>query len=102
MARLDLPEIEGELTSLAGWGLTGPDEEPALRKVFTFRGFRQAMAFVNDVAALATQARHHPDILINYNRVTLTLTTHDEGGITEKDIDLARQIEATLTTTETS
>ena len=51
------------------------------------------MAFVNQVAELAESADHHPDILINYKRVTLTLSTHSAGGLTEKDFDLASQIE---------
>jgi len=52
------------------------------------------MFFVNAVAALAEKAGHHPDVSINYNRVTLSLSTHDAGGITGKDFDLARRIEA--------
>jgi 4a-hydroxytetrahydrobiopterin dehydratase len=51
------------------------------------------MNLVNRVADLAEEANHHPDILISYNQVTFTLTTHDAGGITEKDFDLAQRIE---------
>jgi 4a-hydroxytetrahydrobiopterin dehydratase len=51
------------------------------------------MAFVNQVADFAEQADHHPDILINYRKVTLTLSTHSEGGLTQKDFDLAEKIE---------
>ncbi|MFO7270409.1 4a-hydroxytetrahydrobiopterin dehydratase [Sphaerobacter thermophilus] len=91
MARLSAEEVRGALGDLPGWTLAA--DGAALEKVFQFRTFRQAMAFVNRVAELATEARHHPDIHISYNRVTLTLTTHDEGGLTEKDIALARRIE---------
>lgn len=91
MARLSVEEVRGALGDLPGWTLAADGD--ALEKVFQFRTFRQAMAFVNRVAELATEARHHPDIQISYNRVTLTLTTHDEGGLTEKDIALARRIE---------
>jgi 4a-hydroxytetrahydrobiopterin dehydratase len=53
-----------------------------------------AMAFVNKVAILAEAANHHPDITINYRRVHLLLTTHDSGGLTERDFKLAREIDA--------
>ena len=91
MARLSAEAARGAVGALPGWTLTA--EGAAMEKVFQFRTFRQAMAFVNRVAELATEARHHPDIHISYNRVTLTLTTHDEEGLTEKDIALARRIE---------
>lgn len=56
--------------------------------------FKEAVFFVNTVAALAEKAGHHPDITVTYNRVTLTLSTHDAGGLTGKDFDPARRIEA--------
>ena len=56
--------------------------------------FRQALAFVNEVGRLAEEANHHPDIDIRYSRVTLAVMTHDAGGITAKDLDLARAIDA--------
>ncbi|MFP4023197.1 MAG: 4a-hydroxytetrahydrobiopterin dehydratase [Thiohalospira sp.] len=64
-----------------------------LVKVFTFRNFLKAVDFVNDVAKIAEAANHHPDILIHsYNKVTITLFTHDQNAITSKDHDLAKQI----------
>jgi 4a-hydroxytetrahydrobiopterin dehydratase len=66
---------------LNGWALDGE----ALRKQFTFTGFVEAIAFVNRLAPEVEAADHHPDILINYKRVTLTWSTHSEGGLTEKD-----------------
>ena len=74
----------------AGWAY----EDGALRRQFSFPGFADAMAFVNRVAELAERANHHPDITINYNRVGIALSTHDAGGVAEKDVDLARQIAA--------
>ncbi len=65
----------------------------ALHKEFRFRGFRATMAFVNRVADQATAAAHHPRIEIAYDRVMLSLTTHEEGGITAKDVALAHAIE---------
>ena len=59
---------------------------------FEFSDFAEAMRFVNKVARLAESANHHPDITINYNRVKLALTTHDEGGLTMRDFNLARRI----------
>ncbi len=73
----------------AGW-------EPAEGKItrtYKFAGFKEALAFVNRVGELAEAADHHPDILILYNKVRLTLSTHSAGGLTEKDFSLARQID---------
>ena len=81
MATLSRPEIEQRLKRLDGWKLEGD----AIRKQFTFGGFPEAIAFVNRLAPEAEAADHHPDILINYKRVTLTYSTHSEGGLTEKD-----------------
>ncbi|MBI4751115.1 MAG: 4a-hydroxytetrahydrobiopterin dehydratase [Acidobacteria bacterium] len=64
-----------------------------LRRQFIFPSFREAMDFVNQVAELAEAADHHPDIIINWNKVTLSLTTHDRGGLTALDFDLAHQID---------
>lgn len=64
----------------------------ALQRTYTFDSFTDAIAFVNDVAKLAESQNHHPDITINYRKVALALTTHDSGGITEKDLVLAGSI----------
>jgi 4a-hydroxytetrahydrobiopterin dehydratase len=64
----------------------------ALHRTYTFDSFTDAIAFVNGVARLAESQNHHPDITINYRKVALTLTTHDAGGITEKDYVLAVSI----------
>lgn len=63
-------------------------------KTFEFSDFIAAMAFVNHVADLAERADHHPDILVKYTKVTLTLSTHSTGGVTKKDLQLAKQIDA--------
>jgi 4a-hydroxytetrahydrobiopterin dehydratase len=81
MATLPAAEIEPRLKRLSGWKLEGD----AIRKQFTFAGFPQAVAFVDALVPEAEAADHHPDILINYKRVTLTYSTHSEGGLTEKD-----------------
>jgi 4a-hydroxytetrahydrobiopterin dehydratase len=81
MPKLTAPEIEQRMKSVNGWTREGD----AIRKQFTFADFLQAIAFVNRLAPEAEQADHHPDILINYKRVTLTYSTHSEGGLTEKD-----------------
>jgi 4a-hydroxytetrahydrobiopterin dehydratase len=72
---------ERRVKSLNGWTLDGD----AIRKQFTFKDFLEAIAFVNRLAPEAERADHHPDILINYKRVTLTYSTHSEGGLTDKD-----------------
>ena len=65
-----------------------------LQRTFGFDDFIGAMSFVSRVADLAEQQQHHPDIMIRYNKVTLTLRTHDAGGITEKDFAFAREMDA--------
>jgi 4a-hydroxytetrahydrobiopterin dehydratase len=79
--KLSIADAEQRLKSLSGWRLEGNE----IRKQFTFPGFPEAVAFVNRLAPEAEAADHHPDILINYKRVTLTYSTHSEGGLTEKD-----------------
>jgi 4a-hydroxytetrahydrobiopterin dehydratase len=71
--------------SLPGWKI----ENGELVKTFAFKDFREALAFVNRTGELAEAAGHHPDIDIRYNKVRLALVTHDAGGLTEKDFDLA-------------
>jgi 4a-hydroxytetrahydrobiopterin dehydratase len=80
-------EIQGALAQAPEWSeLNG-----AIQRTFQFKDFAEAMRFVNQVAAAAEADQHHPDILIRWNKVTLTLSTHDASGITEKDFALARK-----------
>ena len=90
MARLSDAEARTRLAGLTGWEIDGD----RLRKRYTLDSFKAAIAFVNRVAALAETADHHPDILVEYKRVTLTLTTHDEGGLSARDFSLAARIDA--------
>jgi 4a-hydroxytetrahydrobiopterin dehydratase len=83
-------ETRTRLAALTGWEIDGD----RLRKRYTLDSFKAAIAFVNRVAALAEAADHHPDILIEYRHVTLTLTTHDEGGLSARDFSLAARIDA--------
>jgi 4a-hydroxytetrahydrobiopterin dehydratase len=83
-------EARMSIASLVGWELQGD----AIRRRYQFKDFKEAMVFVNRVAALADRADHHPDILIEYNKVTLTLSSHDAGGLTDRDFSLARSIDA--------
>lgn len=81
MPKLSRAEINERVKRLRGWTLEGD----AIKKQYTFAGFPEAIAFVNRLAPEAEKADHHPDILINYKRVTLTYSTHSEGGLTEQD-----------------
>jgi 4a-hydroxytetrahydrobiopterin dehydratase len=81
--KLSRTDAEQRLTRLSGWTLDGD----AIRKQYTFVDFVAAVAFVNRLVPGAEAADHHPDILINYKRVTLTYATHSEGGLTVKDFD---------------
>lgn len=83
-------EIQRSLGALAGWTRRGD----ALTKTFTFEKFAKGIAFVDRVAVAADAMDHHPDIDIRYTKITMTLSTHDAGGITQSDLDLAEKIEA--------
>ena len=83
-------EIQRALGGLAGWSRRGD----SITKTFTFERFPNAIAFVDRVAVLAEEMNHHPDIDIRYTKVTMTLSTHDAGGITRSDLTLAERIES--------
>lgn len=89
MERLDEPAIVQALESLPAWQRQGD----ALVRELRFKNFRDAIAFVNRIAEVAEEQRHHPDITIRYNRVQLLLTTHEAGGITERDVEFARRVD---------
>ena len=93
MATLSRAEAEQRIKSLSGWTLEGD----AIRKKYMFKDFLDAIAFVNRLAPEAEAADHHPDILINYKRVTLTYSTHSEGGLTEKDFEGAKMADRLAT-----
>ena len=86
---LKTADVQARLAKLGSWKLKGDQIE----RRFEFKDFREAMRFVNSVADEAEKVDHHPDITINFNKVTLTLSTHDAGGLTEKDFGLARDID---------
>ncbi len=89
MTLLSDSQIENHLADLGGWAREGNE----IVKRFEFKNFVEAIAFVRRVADRAEAAGHHPDITINYNRVTLALSTHSEGGITTKDIEAAKSFD---------
>ena len=86
MATLNRAEAEQRLATLNGWALDGN----TIKKQYVLRDFPAAVDFVTRLVPGAEAADHHPDILINYKRVTLIYSTHSEGGLTEKDFDGAR------------
>ena len=87
-------EIQRALGSLSGWSRRGD----TLVKTYAFDRFADGIAFVDRVAAAADAMDHHPDIDIRYTKVTMTLSTHDAGGVTQSDLKLAEKIEATSAT----
>ncbi len=91
MSLLTSDQIRERLASLPGWEI----REGLLTKTYTVRSFAHGVLFVGAIAQLAEAANHHPDVSLHgYSRVTLSLSTHSEGGLTEKDFALAAQIEA--------
>lgn len=88
MPKLSDAEIERALSDLEGW--SRHDDE--IVREFQFRDFVEAMGFIAQVGVLAERANHHPNLSNVYNRVTIALSTHDEGGVTERDVALATEI----------
>ena len=89
MERLSQEQIEAALEDLDGWQQAGD----AITRTFRFHDFVGAVGFVNGIAEVAESLQHHPDIDIRFNKVTLVLSTHSAGGLTAKDVELARQAE---------
>lgn len=89
MSKLNASEIKSALVAVPAWTRKGA----TISRTFQFKDFPAAVQFVNIAAEIAERAWHHPDIDIRWNKVTLVLTTHDAGGLTEKDFDLAQKFD---------
>lgn len=81
--------METELATLSDWSV----KDGAITKTVTRKDFRDSLLYLNAVGYLAEQANHHPDVTVSWNKVTLTLVTHSEGGLTAGDFEMARQID---------
>jgi 4a-hydroxytetrahydrobiopterin dehydratase len=90
MPLLSNEEIEGRLSEVEGWAREGD----ALKRELTFKDFVASVEFVKGLVPQAEEMNHHPDVAISWNKVTLTLSTHSEGGITENDFELASRIDS--------
>jgi len=88
MPKLSEPEILAKLPMAKGWDRHGD----MLIRSWQFPSFRRALEFVNQVAALAEKSDHHPDIILSYRKVRLELSTHSDGGLTDRDFSLASEI----------
>ena len=86
MGKLSEAEVASKLGNVPGWKRAGAE----ISRTFQFKDFAGSMKFVNAIAAEAEKANHHPDIDIRWNKVKLVLSTHDAGGLTEKDFALAQ------------
>ena len=89
MAKLSADQVAEKLKALPGWEY----KNNAISKMFKFKEFIHGIEFVQKVAEIAEAADHHPDITINYTRVTFSCSTHTDGGVTDKDVKLAQNIE---------
>ena len=89
MALLDDKQIQDNLAELDGWKLEGR----MIVRVFAFEDFVGSINFVDSLVAPAEEMNHHPDLAISWNKVTVAVTNHAEGGLTEKDFELARRIQ---------
>ena len=88
MALLNIDEINTQLTNLSGWSLNGV----AIEKQWVFKDFKEALLFINKIGDIAEKHNHHPELFNVYSKVKLRFNTHDEGGITKKDINIATEI----------
>ncbi len=88
MTKLSELEIKERLSKAEGWSRDGR----FIKRTFKFPSFRKAVAFINEVADLAEEEDHHPDLYNVWRKVELKLTTHDEGGLTERDFRMATRI----------
>jgi 4a-hydroxytetrahydrobiopterin dehydratase len=88
--KLDAAKLEEALATLAGWSLG--EDRASIAKTFEFRNFSEAFAFMTRTALAAEKMDHHPDWSNVYKTVNVTLSTHDRGGVTELDIELARRM----------
>ena len=90
MEHLSIKDIHDRLMELEGWEMS---DHASIFKEFEFANFKEVMEFAQKVGEEAQRENHHPDILIRYNKITITLTTHDANGLTYKDFKLAKIIE---------
>jgi len=88
MQKLDSQALDAELKTLADW--RSDPARSAIRREYKFADFGQAFAFMTRIALYAERHDHHPEWFNVYNRVDVTLTSHDAGGVTQRDVDLAR------------
>ncbi len=90
MSRLNQDQINSNFSKLTGWSF----DNDAIQKQFQFKDFIEALSFVNTVGLESEKMDHHPDILMfAWNKVKITISTHSDGGVTEKDFQLAQKIE---------
>ena len=90
MAALTDDDVKTKLSTLAGWEQKGS----AIERQFQFEDFTGSVDFVNRITPVANAMNHHPDLAISWNKVTVTLSTHSEGGLTDNDFELAARIDA--------
>ncbi|MBC9867800.1 MAG: 4a-hydroxytetrahydrobiopterin dehydratase [Opitutae bacterium] len=89
-----MKDFQSELRRLPGWEIVVKNEVPQLRKSYRFKNFAQALAFTNQVGALAEEYNHHPEIITEWGQVTLSWWTHTAKGLTQNDFDMAGKVEA--------
>ncbi len=87
--------VRERVAKMPGWDM----EKGNLKKIYQFKSFKQSIHFVNQVAYVAEKVNHHPDILVRYDAVVISVMTHDENGITEKDFRLAGEIDKIISNT---
>ncbi|MEO1415550.1 MAG: 4a-hydroxytetrahydrobiopterin dehydratase [Bacteroidota bacterium] len=92
MTTYDASTAAEKLATLPGWAF----KDKGIEKTYTFKDFVEAWGFMTSCAILAERANHHPEWSNVYNRVNIRLTTHDEGGLTDKDLELAKEIEGLI------
>lgn len=90
--RLSQAEISEKIKEVDNWSLRGE----SIQKEWKFKDFRKAMIFINKIANLAEEHDHHPELYNDYNKVRLTFSTHDVGGLTDKDFKIAKEVDGLI------
>ena len=94
--KLSIDEVKNELKNLQGWSLKETPTRNEITKSFVFKDFIECFGYMTKIALISEKLEHHPEWFNVYNRLTVTLSTHDCGGLSEKDFNLAKQIELEL------
>ncbi|MCS7142586.1 MAG: 4a-hydroxytetrahydrobiopterin dehydratase [Aigarchaeota archaeon] len=98
LRKLKVGEIRTHLNELKGWRITGKRVKKLVKR-FSYEGFMPGVELINEIAKVAEEMNHHPDVYLSYGSIRFVLTTHDIGGLSTNDVELAKKIDAIVAST---